>query len=135
MSMHRALTTLGCALTAVLATAWSAAPPAQPYRPATAATTGRTTEPAQATAAATVRTTLPVRAATAATTVRTHDGLVRAPPRRLSHLRGHPLRGAPVGRLRWAPPLPRPLVRGTGCDPARERLPAAGRRGARREHG
>ncbi|MEV5533803.1 carboxylesterase/lipase family protein [Streptomyces prunicolor] len=30
MSKHRVLTTLGCALTAVLATAWSAAPPTQP---------------------------------------------------------------------------------------------------------
>ncbi|WP_406458012.1 carboxylesterase/lipase family protein [Streptomyces sp. NBC_01622] len=37
MIMHRVLTTLGCALTAVLATAWSAAPPTQP-----AATTVRT---------------------------------------------------------------------------------------------
>ncbi|MEV6499849.1 carboxylesterase/lipase family protein [Streptomyces prunicolor] len=37
MTMHRVLTTLGCALTTVLATAWSAAPPTQP-----AATTVRT---------------------------------------------------------------------------------------------
>jgi para-nitrobenzyl esterase len=35
-SMHRVLTALGCALTAVLATAWSAAPPTGPARPAVA---------------------------------------------------------------------------------------------------
>ncbi|MEU0967048.1 carboxylesterase family protein [Streptomyces sp. NPDC005917] len=76
MSMHRLLTTtLGCALTAVLATAWSAAPPTEPAR------------------------------RTAATTVLTHDGPVRgAAHDGYRTFEGIPYAAAPVGRLRWAPP-------------------------------
>lgn len=97
--MHGLLTTtLGCALTAVLATAWSAAPPTEPTRPT--ATTVRTTEPARP---------------TAATTVLTHDGPVRG----TAHdgyrtFEGIPYAAPPVGGLRWAPPhrsIPWPGVR------------------------
>ncbi|MET8451954.1 carboxylesterase family protein [Streptomyces sp. NPDC005209] len=90
MTTHRVLTILGCALTAVLATAWStAAPPAQPaVRPARSAV-----PPAQ-----------PARP-TAATTVRTHDGLVRgAAHDGYRTFEGIPYAAPPVGRLRWAPP-------------------------------
>ncbi|GAA2776084.1 carboxylesterase/lipase family protein [Streptomyces rameus] len=73
--MHRVLTsTLGCALTAVLATAWSAGPPPGHARPA--ATTVLTHAG-------------PVRGA-AHDGYRTFDGIPYAAP--------------PVGRLRWAPP-------------------------------
>ncbi len=79
--MHRVLTTLGCALTAVLAAAWPAAPPTQSARPA------------------------------AATTVRTHDGLVRgaahdrwAVGAGYRTFEGIPYAAPPVDRLRWAPP-------------------------------
>ncbi|MFE9454125.1 carboxylesterase/lipase family protein [Streptomyces sp. NPDC006739] len=73
--MHRLSTALGCALTAVLATAWSAAPPTEPARQA------------------------------AATTVRTHDGLVRGVARDgYRTFEGIPYAAPPVGRLRWAPP-------------------------------
>ncbi|MGW4567743.1 carboxylesterase/lipase family protein [Streptomyces sp. NPDC004561] len=74
MSMHRVLTTLGCALTAVLATAWSALPPTEPARPA----------------ATTVRTDYgPVRGAA-------HDGY--------RTFEGIPYAAPPVGGLRWTPP-------------------------------
>ncbi|MGQ4421004.1 carboxylesterase family protein, partial [Streptomyces sp. SAS_269] len=86
MTMHRVLTTLGCALTAVLATAWSsAAPPTQPAR--TAVTTMEHSRPA------------------VAMTVRTHDGLVRgAVHDGYRTFEGIPYGAPPVGRLRWAPP-------------------------------
>lgn len=75
--MHRALTTVGCVLTAVLATAWSAAPPTQPARP------------------------------TATETVRTHDGPVRgAVHAGYRTFEGIPYAAPPVGSLRWAPPHP-----------------------------
>ncbi|WP_328751445.1 carboxylesterase/lipase family protein [Streptomyces sp. NBC_00285] len=74
MSMHRVMTTLGCALTAMLATAWSAAPPTQPARPA--ATTVRTHDG-------------PVRGAA-------HDGY--------RTFEGIPYAAPPTGDLRWAPP-------------------------------
>ncbi|ROP47678.1 carboxylesterase family protein [Streptomyces sp. PanSC9] len=88
MTTHRVLTTLACALTAVLATAWSAAPPPQPGPPAVA-TTGA---PAG-------------RGPGATTTLRTHDGLVRG----ANHdgyrtFDGMPYAAPPVGGLRWAPP-------------------------------
>jgi len=74
-SMHRLPTTLGCALTAVLATAWSAAPPTEPVRQAVA------------------------------TTVRTHDGPVRgAAHDGYRTFEGVPYAAPPVGGLRWAPP-------------------------------
>ncbi|MFE2104073.1 carboxylesterase family protein, partial [Streptomyces sp. NPDC059468] len=77
MNTHRALTTLGCALTVVLATAGSAAPPTQPAPPA------------------------------AATTVRTHNGLVRGVAHDgYRTFEGIPYAAPPVGRLRWAPPRP-----------------------------
>ncbi|MFG3025018.1 carboxylesterase/lipase family protein [Streptomyces sp. NPDC048254] len=76
MSMHRVLTALGCALTAVLATAWSAAPPTQPDRPA----------------ATTVRTHAGVVRGAAHDGYRTFEGIPYAEP--------------PVGGLRWAPPRP-----------------------------
>ncbi|MFI6560754.1 carboxylesterase/lipase family protein [Streptomyces sp. NPDC050534] len=73
--MHRVLTTLGCALTAALATAGFAAPPTQPARPAEAAT------------------------------VRTHDGLVRGTTHDgYRTFEGIPYAAPPVGRLRWALP-------------------------------
>ncbi|MFD5753171.1 carboxylesterase/lipase family protein [Streptomyces sp. NPDC127033] len=74
MSMHRVLTILGCALTAVLATAWSPAPPTHPVRPP--ATTVRIHDGA-------------VRGA-AHNGYRTFEGILYAAP--------------PVGRLRWDPP-------------------------------
>jgi len=74
MNTHPALTTLGCALAAVLATAWSAAPPTQPTQPAT--TTVRTHDG-------------PVRGAA-------HDGY--------RTFEGIPYAAPPVGRLRWAMP-------------------------------
>ncbi|MFJ9544403.1 carboxylesterase/lipase family protein [Streptomyces sp. NPDC101225] len=78
MTTHRVLTTLGCALAAVLATAWSTAPPAQPG-----------TRPA------------------APTTVRTHHGLVRgAAHDGYRTFEGLPYAAPPVGSLRWAPPRP-----------------------------
>ncbi|WP_405607212.1 carboxylesterase/lipase family protein [Streptomyces sp. NBC_00076] len=76
MSMHRVLTALGCAMTALLATSWSAAPPTQPARPA--ATTVRTHDG-------------PVRGAA-------HDGY--------RTFEGIPYAAPPLGRLRWAPPRP-----------------------------
>ncbi|WP_405822563.1 carboxylesterase family protein [Streptomyces sp. NBC_01390] len=73
--MHRVLTTLGCALTAVLATAWSAPPPTEPATPA------------------------------AATTVRTHDGVVHgAAHNGYRTFEGIPYAAPPVGDLRWTPP-------------------------------
>ncbi|MEW2119457.1 carboxylesterase family protein [Streptomyces sp. NPDC005474] len=79
-TMHRVLTTLGCALTAVLATAWSAPPPTEPATPAAA-------PPA------------------AVTTVRTHDGLVRgAAHHGYRTFEGIPYAAPPVGHLRWTPP-------------------------------
>jgi len=79
--MHRILTSLGCALTAVLATAWSAAPPTEPARPATATATAT------------------------ATTVLTHDGPVRgAAHDGYRTFEGIPYAAPPVGRLRWEPP-------------------------------
>jgi len=81
MTTHRVLTTLGCALTAVLTTAWSAGPPAGPP-------------------------TWPARPASA-TTVRTHDGLLRgAAHDGYRTFEGIPYAAPPVGRLRWAPPRP-----------------------------
>jgi para-nitrobenzyl esterase len=78
MTTHRVLTTLGCALAAVLATAWSTAPPNRPALP----------------------THLP-------TTVRTHGGLLRgADHDGYRTFQGIPYAAAPVGRLRWAPPHP-----------------------------
>lgn len=75
MNTHRVLTALGCALTAVLATAWSAAPPTQSGAPV------------------------------AATTVHTHDGPVRgAAHDGYRTFEGIPYAAPPVGRLRWAPP-------------------------------
>ena len=80
MTTHRILTTLGCAVTAVLATAWSAAPPTQPT------TTAQSARPA-------------------ATTVRTHDGPVRGSAHDgYRTFEGIPYAAPPVGRLRWAPP-------------------------------
>ncbi|ALV38242.1 carboxylesterase family protein [Streptomyces sp. CdTB01] len=77
MTMRRLLTTLCCALTAVLATAWSAQPPTQPDRP------------------------------DAATTLRTHDGLVRGTAHDgYRTFEGIPYAAPPIGRLRWAPPHP-----------------------------
>ncbi|MER6458809.1 carboxylesterase family protein, partial [Streptomyces sp900105245] len=88
MTTHRVLTTLGCALTAVLATAWSAAPPPQPGPPAVA-TTGA---PAG-------------RGPGATTILRTHDGLVRgADHDGYRTFDGMPYAAPPVGGLRWAPP-------------------------------
>jgi para-nitrobenzyl esterase len=75
MSMHRVLTTLGCALSVVLATAWSAAPPTDPASPV------------------------------AATTVRIHDGPVRGTAHDgYRTFEGIPYAAPPVGGLRWAPP-------------------------------
>lgn len=75
LNMRRVLTDLGCALTAVLATAWSAAPPTQPAPPA------------------------------AATTVRIDDGLVRgAAHDGYRTFEGIPYAAPPIGTLRWAPP-------------------------------
>ncbi|MET7354400.1 carboxylesterase/lipase family protein [Streptomyces mirabilis] len=74
MNMHRVLTTLSCALTAVLATAGSAAPSTQPARPP--ATTVRTDDGL-------------VRGAA-------HDGY--------RTFEGIPYAAPPVGRLRWTPP-------------------------------
>jgi para-nitrobenzyl esterase len=77
MTTHRVLTTLGCALAAVLATAWSTAPPGQPAP------------------------------ATPPTTVRTDGGLVRgAHHDGYRTFQGIPYAAPPVGRLRWAPPHP-----------------------------
>ncbi|MEH0467632.1 carboxylesterase family protein [Streptomyces sp. B21-097] len=81
MSTHRLLTTLGCALAAVLATAGAPAPartaPAEPAPPP------------------------------AATTVRTHDGPVRgAAHDGYRTFDGIPYAAPPVGRLRWAAPRP-----------------------------
>ncbi|MER6280393.1 carboxylesterase family protein [Streptomyces sp900105245] len=88
MTTHRVLTTLGCALTAVLATAWLAAPPPQPG-PSAVATTGA---PAGRWPGAT-------------TTLRTHDGLVRgADHDGYRTFDGMPYAAPPVGGLRWAPP-------------------------------
>ncbi|MFG2634477.1 carboxylesterase/lipase family protein [Streptomyces sp. NPDC048362] len=74
MTTHRALTTLSCALAAVLATAWCAAPPTRTARPA--ATTVRTHEGS-------------LRGAV-------HDGY--------RTFEGVPYAAPPVGGLRWAPP-------------------------------
>ncbi|MFF9227943.1 carboxylesterase family protein, partial [Streptomyces sp. NPDC014820] len=80
MTTHRVLTIPGCALTAVLTTAWSTAPADRPDRPD--------------------RLALP-------TTVRTHDGLVRgAVHDGYRTFEGIPYAAPPVGRLRWAPPRP-----------------------------
>ncbi|MEU8589484.1 carboxylesterase family protein [Streptomyces sp. NPDC048664] len=81
--MHRILTTLGCALTVALATAWSVAPPPDVARPAP--TTVRTHDG-------------PVRG-TAHDGYRTFDGIPYAKP--------------PVGSLRWAPPRPASAWSGT----------------------
>ncbi|MGV9935537.1 carboxylesterase/lipase family protein [Streptomyces olivaceoviridis] len=83
MTTHRVLTTLGCALTAVLTTAWSAAPPAQPAPPA--ATVVRTHHG-------------PVR------------GVHRDGYRTFA---GIPYAAPPVGSLRWAPPSPAAAWSGT----------------------
>ncbi|SFG99786.1 para-nitrobenzyl esterase [Streptomyces mirabilis] len=72
--MHRVLTTLGCALTAMLATAWSAAPPTPHARPA--ATTVRIDDGL-------------VRGAA-------HDGY--------RTFEGIPYAAPPIGSLRWEPP-------------------------------
>ncbi|ARF53589.1 carboxylesterase/lipase family protein [Streptomyces gilvosporeus] len=74
MNTHRILITLGCALTAALATAWTAAPPTQPAPPA----------------ATTVRTHGGLVRGAAHDGYRTFEGIPYAAP--------------PVGRLRWAPP-------------------------------
>ncbi|MFE5138390.1 carboxylesterase/lipase family protein [Streptomyces fagopyri] len=75
MSRHRLLTTLCCALLAVLATAWTEAPPGEPVR----------------------------KDATA--TVRTHDGQVRGTVHDgYRTFDGIPYASPPVGRLRWEPP-------------------------------
>ncbi|SEE32824.1 para-nitrobenzyl esterase [Streptomyces sp. 2231.1] len=88
MTTHRVLTTLCCALAAVLATAWSAAPSPEPGRPAAATT--RT--PAGSAPGAT-------------TTLRTHDGLVRgARHDGYRTFEGIPYAAPPIGGLRWAPP-------------------------------
>ncbi|MDF3301746.1 carboxylesterase/lipase family protein [Streptomyces tropicalis] len=76
MSIHRVLTTLGCALAATLATAGTAAPPPEPARPT--ATTVRTHDGL-------------VRGAA-------HDGY--------RTFQGIPYAAPPVGSLRWAPPRP-----------------------------
>ncbi|MGW7243391.1 carboxylesterase/lipase family protein [Streptomyces sp. NPDC054804] len=76
MSKHRVLTTLGCALTAVLTTAWSAAPPPQPARAATP----------------TVRVHDGLVRGTGHDGYRTFEGIPYAAP--------------PIGTLRWAPPRP-----------------------------
>ncbi|WP_128800961.1 MULTISPECIES: carboxylesterase family protein [unclassified Streptomyces] len=76
MTMHRVLATTACALTAVLATAWSAAPPPSPPRPA----------------ATTVRMHDGVIRGTAHDGYRTFEGIPYAAP--------------PVGGLRWASPHP-----------------------------
>ncbi|MFB7445968.1 carboxylesterase/lipase family protein [Streptomyces mirabilis] len=89
MNMHRVLTTLGCALTAVLATAWSAPPPTEPAEPA----------------ATTVRTSVPAPFAAISTTVRTPDGRVRGTARDgYRTFEGIPYATPPVGLLRWTPP-------------------------------
>ncbi|MEU3839380.1 carboxylesterase family protein [Streptomyces sp. NPDC028635] len=91
MTMHRALTTLGCALTAVLATAWSAAPPPHPARPTAETTVRAHAGPARG----------------AATTVLTHGGLLRgAGHDGYRTFEGIPYAAPPVGPLRWAPPRP-----------------------------
>ncbi|MFF2996520.1 carboxylesterase/lipase family protein [Streptomyces sp. NPDC057950] len=77
MSGHRLLSTLCCALLAVLATAWpaGAVPPREPARQ------------------------------DAETTVGTHDGLVRgAAHDGYRTFEGIPYASPPVGRMRWAPP-------------------------------
>ncbi|MFE4630950.1 carboxylesterase family protein, partial [Streptomyces mirabilis] len=89
MNMHRVLTTLGCALTAVLATAWSAPPPTEPAGPA----------------ATTVRTSVPAQFAAISTMVRTPDGRIRGTARDgYRTFEGIPYATPPVGRLRWTPP-------------------------------
>ncbi|MGW1590186.1 carboxylesterase/lipase family protein [Streptomyces sp. NPDC002386] len=124
MTKHRVLT-LGCVLTAVLATAWSAAAPPTPAAPITPAAA---TAPQRSRPAATTRpvrpdaTTRPVRPDAATTrrarpdaatersrhsdtTVRTHYGPVRgAAHDGYRTFEGIPYAAPPVGRLRWAPP-------------------------------
>ncbi|MGW6008431.1 carboxylesterase/lipase family protein [Streptomyces sp. NPDC055210] len=93
--MHRVLTSLGCALTAVLATAWSTPPPTEPARPATAPAAAIAPASASAFAGDTA----------AATTVRTRDGLVRgAAHDGYRTFEGIPYAAPPVGSLRWAAP-------------------------------
>ncbi|MCZ1003351.1 hypothetical protein O1M63_44000 [Streptomyces mirabilis] len=112
MNMHRVLTTLGCALTAVLATAWSAPPPTDPAGPA----------------ATTVRMSVPAQIAAISTTVRTPDGRVRGTARDgYRTFEGIPYATPRSARCVGRRPPSGPLVRGTGRDPARERLSAAGR--------
>ncbi len=117
--MHRTLTTLGCALTAVLATAWSApgsaAPPttASSARPTPPPTTARPTPPPPTTARPAAPSTKPAPPPAkpvpppAPTTVRTHNGPVRGTAHHgYRTFENIPYAAPPTGRLRWAPPHP-----------------------------
>lgn len=107
--MHRALIALGCALTTVLATAWTTPSSTQPTAKPTAATTSTATavNTTSGTAPVTTRTPQTTTKAAAAVTVRTHDGLLRG----TAHdgyrtFEGIPYAAPPLGRLRWTPPRP-----------------------------
>ncbi|WP_317441183.1 carboxylesterase/lipase family protein [Streptomyces collinus] len=98
--MHRALITLGCALTTVLATAWTTPSSTPPAARSTAAAS-------TATAPVTTRATPTTTKAAAAVTVRSHDGLLRG----TAHdgyrtFEGIPYAAPPLGRLRWRSPRP-----------------------------
>ncbi|MFD9093289.1 carboxylesterase/lipase family protein [Streptomyces collinus] len=101
MTVHRALITLGCALTTVLAAAWTPPHSTPPAARTTVATTST------ATAAVMTRTPPTTPKAAAAVTARTHDGLLRGTVHDgYRTFEGIPYAAPPLGRLRWAPPRP-----------------------------